>query len=306
MHNHRISVVIPAHNAAAYLSESLDSVLAQTLPAAEILVVDDGSTDGTADVASRFGRAVRVVRQPQSGVSVARNIGLDRAAGDLIAFLDADDRWEPGKLATQVAAIDEQPAALWTFCWYYEFGSTVVRAEVPAALINGTFDAELLVPDVTVLPSTAMVRASATVRFPEWAPSNANEDSVYFNDLLQQGRFVFTPEPLVGYRRHPHSAQKRPGHVERACGTLMKWVDLQPAERQPRLRRKVLHALARQAATSKWSRDWERHASIRDFCLRHWPPDEPKPRVLMETVWPPLAYRAKDCFDRLTGASSRT
>jgi glycosyltransferase involved in cell wall biosynthesis len=304
MQQHQVSVVIPAHNAARFLRETLVSAAEQTLAPYEIIVVDDGSTDGTAAVVLDFGPPARLVRQAQRGVSAARNTGITAAEGDLIAFLDADDLWEPTKLERQVAALAAHPEALWTFCWYYEFGQATIVPDIPQALLDGTYDRELLAPDLAVLVSAAMVRASATVRFPEWAASNANEDTVYFNELSQEGPFVFIPEPLWGYRRHPKSAQKRPGAVERACRTMVEWVERQPPERAPRMRRKVLHALARQAEVAKWKRAWDDYRTMREFCLKYWPPDEPKPRALREPVWPRFAYRAKDYLDRLRRAST--
>ena len=94
----RFSVVIPAYNAAATLARAIDSVRAQTWPAHEIIVVDDGSSDATAEVAARYGDAVHLVRQPNRGVSAARNAGAAAATGDWLAFLDADDWYTPQRL----------------------------------------------------------------------------------------------------------------------------------------------------------------------------------------------------------------
>ncbi len=96
--NPRFSVVIPAFNAAATLARAIESVRAQSWPAHEIIVVDDGSTDATAEVARQFGDAVRLIQQPNSGVSVARNAGAAAATGDWLAFLDADDWYEPDRI----------------------------------------------------------------------------------------------------------------------------------------------------------------------------------------------------------------
>ena len=95
-----ISVIIPAYNAALYLGEAIQSVLAQTLPAREIIVVDDGSTDDTAKVAESF-TAVRLIRQTNQGSAVARNTGIAASSGECLAFLDADDIWMPEKLSLQ-------------------------------------------------------------------------------------------------------------------------------------------------------------------------------------------------------------
>lgn len=96
-----ISAVIPLYNKAPYVARALESVLAQTVPAIEAIVVDDGSTDGGGDIAAGYAkRGVRLIRQENQGVSAARNRGIDEAQSDLIAFLDADDEWLPGFLAT--------------------------------------------------------------------------------------------------------------------------------------------------------------------------------------------------------------
>lgn len=98
MNRPRFTVVIPAYNAAATLARAIESVRAQTWPAHEILIVDDGSTDDTADIARQFGAPVRLIQQANQGVSVARNAGAAAATGDWLAFLDADDWYTPDRL----------------------------------------------------------------------------------------------------------------------------------------------------------------------------------------------------------------
>lgn len=104
------SVIIPAFNAAPTLARAIESVRAQSWPAHEILVVDDGSTDASADVARRFGAAVRLIQQPNGGVSSARNAGAAAATGDWLAFLDADDWYAPDRLRLHAEWIAEDPA----------------------------------------------------------------------------------------------------------------------------------------------------------------------------------------------------
>src|SRR6266498_887244 len=100
-----ISVLLPCYNAAPYLAEALDSVLVQDVPVREIIVVDDGSSDDSAAVAERFGPPVRCDRQPHQGISATRNRALSLARGEVIAFLDADDLWPPGSLASRLETL---------------------------------------------------------------------------------------------------------------------------------------------------------------------------------------------------------
>lgn len=116
-----VSVVVPAYNAAWCVRRAIDSVLKQTFRDFELLVIDDGSTDDTADVLATFGGAVRVVRQHNQGLSSARNAGIRAARGEFVAFLDADDWWLPGKLERQVSLLRAKPAV--------GFVSTAARVE---------------------------------------------------------------------------------------------------------------------------------------------------------------------------------
>lgn len=103
-----VSVIIPVYNGELYLTEALDSVFAQDYRPIEVIVVDDGSTDETAAVAKRYSR-VHYLHQPNQGQATARNAGLSYCTGDLIALLDADDLWVPGKLSMQAAYLESHP-----------------------------------------------------------------------------------------------------------------------------------------------------------------------------------------------------
>lgn len=106
----RFSVIVPAYNSAATLARAVDSVIVQSYPAHEIIVVDDGSTDATAEVARGYGEAVRLLQQANAGVAAARNAGARAATGDWLAFLDADDWYVPDRLRLHADWIDEHPA----------------------------------------------------------------------------------------------------------------------------------------------------------------------------------------------------
>lgn len=109
-----VSVVIPTYNDGAFLREAVESAIRQTVPPSEIIVVDDGSTDRTADTCSEFPSLVRYVRQSNAGVTVARNRGVREASGRWIAFLDGDDVWESNKLEVQLATLHSLPGIRWT------------------------------------------------------------------------------------------------------------------------------------------------------------------------------------------------
>ncbi|MEE4609237.1 MAG: glycosyltransferase [Desulfobacteraceae bacterium] len=104
-----VSVILPTYNRAAWLVEAVDSVLRQEGPAFELIVVDDGSSDETPLVLAVYGDRLRVLRLDRGGVSRARNQGVAASRGQLLAFLDSDDLWQPGKLAAQVAFMDGHP-----------------------------------------------------------------------------------------------------------------------------------------------------------------------------------------------------
>jgi glycosyltransferase involved in cell wall biosynthesis len=127
-----ISVIIPVFNHAAFVSDAVASARQQTLPPAEIVVVDDGSTDGSGARAAAAG--ARVVTVPHAGLSAALNRGVAATSEPFVAFLDADDLWPPDKLARQMAAIGDREAA---FGWVEEFSAEAARLRRLPGLIKG-------------------------------------------------------------------------------------------------------------------------------------------------------------------------
>ena len=116
-----ISVLIPAYNCSRTIQATLDSVLSQTLPPDEVIVVDDGSTDNTSAILDSYGQQITVLRQPNRGAAAARNALVKKAGGDLVAFLDSDDLWNPTYLEVQRRLFEEHPHAAAFFTGHLNF-----------------------------------------------------------------------------------------------------------------------------------------------------------------------------------------
>src|SRR5689334_17614281 len=111
-----VSVVIPTYNYGRFLAEAIESALSQTRPPGEIIVVDDGSTDDTASIVKGFDAHVKYIKQENAGVCAARNRGVNESTGELIAFLDADDRFEPTAIEKQAAIFESEPEVGLVYC----------------------------------------------------------------------------------------------------------------------------------------------------------------------------------------------
>lgn len=142
-----VSIVVPAYNAQAYLGEALDALESQDYPSVEVIVVDDGSHDGTAELV-RARPGVRLVQQENAGPSAARNAGMAVATGDFLTFCDADDRFRPTKVSAQVQYLDE----------HGDVGCVLCRHETFFA--DGTARPDWLTDDEGVQPQSAMIRRS--------------------------------------------------------------------------------------------------------------------------------------------------
>jgi glycosyltransferase involved in cell wall biosynthesis len=129
-----VSVIVPARNAASYLSEALESIRAQTRAPDQVIVVDDGSTDETAEIAEAQAEPVTLIKRSHGGVGAAVNSGLAAADGELISFLDADDLWTANKLEVQCAALAAEPKIDMVFGHVEQFLSPELSDEQRALL----------------------------------------------------------------------------------------------------------------------------------------------------------------------------
>jgi glycosyltransferase involved in cell wall biosynthesis len=124
-----VTAAIPVRDGEAYLAEAIESVLAQTRPCDQLIVVDNGSSDRSAEIAAGFGPRVEIVNEPRPGIGAARNAALRATRGDFLAFLDADDVWEAEKTALQLAAFEAEPDLQLVFGHVRQFISPDLPAE---------------------------------------------------------------------------------------------------------------------------------------------------------------------------------
>lgn len=196
-----VSCIVPVYNGERYLAETLTSIVAQTYSPIEIIVVDDGSTDGTEGVVGQFGPAVRLVRQENAGTPTARNTGILQSQGDFIGFLDADDLWHPEKITHQMSRFASQPELQLCFTYIQNYWSP----ETPAHQRN--LDERLLKPLPGYVCPTMLYRRELldTVGLFNAALQHASEPDWILKAASLSVRIELLPEVLVRRRLHPTS-----------------------------------------------------------------------------------------------------
>ena len=267
-----VSVIVPFLDVAPFLAEAIESVRAQTYSNWELLLCDDGATDGSSDIARAY-----AAREPDrirylvhdgpahQGASAARNLGLRHARGELIALLDGDDVWLPNKLAEQVAIMREHPEAdaLYGLTELWHSWSGTGRDELPPsgvadgtllgprALLGGMLRRELLVP----CTCSIVMRADAVRR----AGGFANEfpgiydDVAFYSRLSLVGSFLFVERQWDRYRQHAASTYakvRQSGESHRARLRFLTWLEgviaTSPAREDPELEAALRAALRRE------------------------------------------------------------
>lgn len=192
-----VSIIIANYNYARFLGEAIQSALDQTYPAVEVLLVDDGSTDDSLAVAARY--PVRVLPQPNGGVSAARNAGARASRGEYLLFLDADDLFEPATVERLLYALrGAPPEVAYAYAQVRWFGDEervfLSRPFSPKAMVSGTF-----------ISLCSLIRREAFEAVGGWDPTwrLGLEDYEFWIRMLYHGYHgLLVPEPLLRYRRH--------------------------------------------------------------------------------------------------------
>jgi len=278
-----VTVVVPAWNMERYVERSIQSALAQTYPALDVLVVDDGSTDATLAIAERIAAdnpRITVHSFPNGGVARARNRGTELARGHYVAFLDADDLWHPTKIERQVAALARHPQDDgWVACYalfrMVDENDRVIASGYGAGKRGSFFLDHLLVNHVGN-GSSLLVRRDAALEVGGFDPSFAengiggSEDFDFQLRLLLRFKMEYVPEYLVGYR--VHAAQMSADQTRMALGhiaVVQKLVDL--AQLDGRLTQFAL-VTANKGAVAAFARsgDW---GNVKRAALQIWSDD---------------------------------
>jgi teichuronic acid biosynthesis glycosyltransferase TuaG len=218
-----VSVIIPAYNAEAFVARAIRSVEAQSFRDFEIVLIDDGSTDRTADIALGFS-SVRYVLGSHGGEAVARNRGLEEARSELVAFVDADDEWLPGKLARQIAFMQKLGSSFsYTDAYVVRDDGPRVRystlarprqGEILGPLIDDWLDQAFMIP-TDVMASRVLLQSVGG--FEQGLPTPGHVDYGLWLKLAIRGtRFDYLDEPLaLYYRGHPSVSSEAVEMVER-------------------------------------------------------------------------------------------
>jgi hypothetical protein len=299
-----ISVVIPCYNAERFIRQTLESVLQQTHQPLEVVLVDDGSTDNSAAIASSLGGLIRVERQRNQGESVARNRGMEMARGEWIALLDADDIWYPQKLQRQVEAWQSSEPDV--ICFYSDFNrfcddqdlGVVIRPELHR---QADYRIQMLCnSDAAILPSASLFprELGLAIKFPE--ETRYGEDMMFFSQLRDHGRLHKIPECLVGYRTFPGMQSRGARFRLLSVQSRYEWAQGQSDRYTASELQQVAAALAPQLVDAHdiafWARDHEMVQACRDY-YRVLQPQKAYPESMHWRLYPVWLMKLKDRLD---------
>ncbi len=299
-----VSVIIPAYNASKLIGQAIRSVAEQTVPVSQIIVIDDGSTDNTADIAANAAPNVTLIKQKKQGPSAARNRGLEIAQGELIAFLDSDDVWMPNKIERQLSCLSLENGISGIASSFEIFDDTC-RPPIPCLIKDQELrqcTALEFIASPKITPSTLLIdrRVVGELRFPE--DIGDGEDLVYVSMMRAKGPLRAVEDILVGRRRHGGQLTQLKGHFRRSVQARVQWLrqnkkllGLGPDHSE----REFWEATATNVLARLWMRDIRGFRAWRQELISIWPKDQAIPNRLLSRTYPRWIYLLKDSVNRM-------
>ncbi len=264
-----VSAIVATYNRADLVAQTLDSILAQSYPNLEVIVVDDGSTDGTGEmIRERYGDRVRYFRQDNAGPSAARNRGIEHARGEYVAFLDDDDLWLPTKIEQQVAVLERAPdsAVCYTRCGVLTSDGRQTE-EIYAVSDEGRSGNvfELVLRRAVMLLQTVMVRREALDEVGLFDQAlDISEDTDLFLRLTLRYPAVYLRETLALLREHEgrktREDMRQGRHLRARVYNMAKLLDVVPPDRHhllPMIARRLVKARLDMVRLGLEGRSWE-------------------------------------------------
>jgi glycosyltransferase involved in cell wall biosynthesis len=221
-----ISAVVAAYQAEQWIAEAVESILSQTRPPDEVVVVDDGSTDGTARELEQFADRIRIIRQKNQGCPAAFNTAFRAAGGDFVAMCGADDVWVPSKLEWQIAAIQNHREADVLFGHAELIGRMEGEYCRPpgVGMLDSTDLKDALFRECVVCAPSVVIRRSLFERLGPFVEDFGADDYEYWFRCLRAGaRFYYDPRPLLSWRQHENNLTQRKDWMDECARQVRNW-----------------------------------------------------------------------------------
>lgn len=304
-----ISVVIPCYNNAPHVRLAVESALSQQPKPRQVIVIDDGSTDGSAEILKELSETrpeVEAVFQQNAGGSKARNAGLQRVTGNYIAFLDADDLWLPGKLKRQIELLESDTQAISTHTRVFNFQDDINdlnREETERTLDRPSL--KQLVEYHYVGPSAMVFRAEPCtkhgLRFRDEYRNHA-EDLLFCADLLEWGQHRLVDEPLTAKRIHQNQISSKPWHRIWSAENRISWLREHEDQIGSETTEEMTTMLGQSTMTFLENRYWRRNVTDLSKMIAYVNRFAPKAVAASELagrrIYPRWVYKLKDTFVR--------
>ena len=238
----KISIIIPAYNAQKYIKQTIQSVLQQTYTDWELIIINDGSTDGTLEEVSNFSDSrLKIFNFPNAGVAISRNRGMSQASGEYIAFLDADDLWTSDKLISQLSALQANPEAAVAYSWvdYIDESGKFLYAGIHTRVNRNSYE-QLLVRNILENGSNPLIKTEACRDVGNFEQSlTPAEDWDFYVRLAKKYAFVNVPLPQILYRISTNSGSTNVGKMEQKVLQVLERAYSQAPESLQPLRKKA-------------------------------------------------------------------